>query len=294
MSTQKQTSQPNPASQPESDLASLGQDASLQAVLEAWHSATVRLEQTHETLRTEVARLSSELEIKNHQLARKNRLADLGRMASHVAHEVRNNLVPVNLYLGLMRRRVKGDADSMDILAQIESGFTALDATVNDLLSFTSHRDPRPIRFLVREVIEEMVESLSPQLEAQGISAEIDVPLAAWIVADRDMLRRALLNLSLNALDAMTEGGELVYTAVSTPTGWELEVADSGPGLADDVKRRVFEPFYTTKSGGTGLGLAVVTHVAQAHGGDVTVMNCPEGGAAFTLRLPRRAQEAAA
>jgi signal transduction histidine kinase len=270
------------------------QNSSLQAVLEAWHSATVRLEQTHETLRTEVARLSSELEIKNHELARKNRLADLGRMASHVAHEVRNNLVPVNLYLGLMRRRVAGDNDGMEILSKIEAGFTALDATVNDLLSFTSHREPRRARFALRNVIDEVIESLAPQLNAQGIDVEVDAPAEAWVTADRDMLRRALLNLSLNALDAMADGGELVVTAVATPRGWEIEVADSGPGLSGDVRRRAFEPFYTTKSGGTGLGLAVVTHVAQAHGGEVTAVNCPEGGAAFTLTIPHLAMEAAA
>ena len=83
--------------------------ASLETVLGAWHAATLRLEQTHQALRGEVRRLTDELEAKNRELARKNRLADLGQMASHVAHEVRNNLVPVTLYLGLLRRHVAGD-----------------------------------------------------------------------------------------------------------------------------------------------------------------------------------------
>src|SRR6267143_127407 len=77
----------------------------------------------------EVARLNNELEIKNRELARKNRLADLGQMASHVAHEVRNNLVPVSLYMSLLRRRLSEDSGSLDILAKIEAGFTALEAT---------------------------------------------------------------------------------------------------------------------------------------------------------------------
>ena len=81
--------------------------------------------------------------MKNRELARKNRLADLGQMASHVAHEVRNNLVPVTLYLSLLRRRIAGDPGSLEVLDKIAAGFTALDAMVNDLLHFTSDRDPQ-------------------------------------------------------------------------------------------------------------------------------------------------------
>ena len=88
-------------------------------------------------------RLTDELEAKNRELARKNRLADLGQMAAHVAHEVRNNLVPVTLYLSLLRRRIDGEPGSLDMLDKIGPGFTALDATVNDLLQFTSDRDPQ-------------------------------------------------------------------------------------------------------------------------------------------------------
>ena len=104
----------------------LDQTADLQTVLAAWNAATARLEQTHEALREEVQRLTDELEIKNRELARKNRLADLGQMAAHVAHEVRNNLVPVTLYLSLLRRRIAGDAESLEIVDKIESGFTAV------------------------------------------------------------------------------------------------------------------------------------------------------------------------
>src|SRR6185369_5146053 len=120
------------------ELLAAGQEVDLEAVLNAWHTATLRLERTHETLFAEVARLNNELEIKNRELARKNRLADLGQMASHVAHEVRNNLVPVSLYMSLLRRRLSDDSGSLEILAKVEAGFTALEATVSDLLSFTA------------------------------------------------------------------------------------------------------------------------------------------------------------
>lgn len=271
-----------------------GEDLNLETILSAWHDATLRLERTHESLCGEVARLTRELEIKNRELARKNRLADLGQMASHVAHEVRNNLVPVLLYLSLLRRRLSDDSDSLDILSKIEAGFKALDATVNDLLNFTAHRQPQWQTFVVGDLVNEICESLEPQFEAQLIDVDIDVPPNTLLTADREMIRRALLNLVLNAIDAMPGGGTLVITSYEDARGFELEVADSGPGLGDEVKRRAFEPFYSTKKNGTGLGLAIVHHVAEAHGGTVTATNCPEGGAAFTIRIPRRCMRAAA
>lgn len=264
-----------------------GGNADLEAVLAAWHAATVRLEQTHGTLREEVRRLTDELEVKNLELARKNRLADLGQVASHVAHEVRNNLVPVTLYLSLLRRRISSDTASLDVLDKMAAGFAALDATVNDLLQFSSDRDPQLNTFFLRKLIEDVCSSLAPQLAAQAIKNVIDVPKELLVTADQEMLRRAVLNLALNALDAMPHGGTLTVTSVSTPRGLELEVADSGSGLSDDAKARAFEPFFTTKCGGTGLGLAIVYRIAEVHGGDVTALNCPEGGAAFMLRIPQ-------
>jgi len=290
-------------------------NAALETVLAAWHDATVRLEQTHGALREEVRRLTDELEIKNRELARKNRLADLGQMASHIAHEVRNNLVPVTLYLSLLRRRLLGDQrsgeqdggdqdggnqdggdqGSLKVMDKIAAGLTAMDATVNDLLHFTSDREPRLQTFSLRKLVNEVCASLTPQLSAQSIETAIDVADDRYLTADQDMLRRAVLNLVLNAVDAMPGGGELEITSSAVSSGIELEIADSGPGLSDEVKARAFEPFFTTKQGGTGLGLAIVCRIAEAHGGQLTAANCSQGGAAFTIRIPQTdMQEAAA
>ena len=109
------------------------------------------------------------------------------------------------------------------------------------------------------------------------------------------MMRRAILNLVLNSIDAMPRGGEIVVTSYQRRGGLELEIADSGPGLPEDSKGKVFDPFFTTKATGTGLGLSIVNRIVEAHGGRVTAMNCPEGGAAFTIELPpRRAMGVAA
>jgi signal transduction histidine kinase len=260
----------------------------LSTILAAWTEATDRLQKTHETLQAEVSRLTDELELKNRELARKNRLADLGQMASHIAHEVRNGLVPMKLYLSLLRRRIDVDPGSRDIVDKVLSGVTAMEATVSDLLHFSADRAAQCQQSAVQPIITAICDAVLPQLEAQGIALRLDVPAACRAFVDPDLLRRAALNLILNAIDMMPDGGELAITAVATPQGCELEIADSGPGLTDEVCARLFEPFFTTKSTGTGLGLAIVERIAAAHGGAITAANCPEGGAAFTLYFPRR------
>lgn len=261
-----------------------------QTIIDAWQEAADRLEQTHVALRGEVARLTNELAIKNRELARKNRLADLGQIASHVAHEVRNNLVPVSLYAGVLRRQLADQSESLDVLHRIETALTALDAMVHDMLNFTAERTPRVTPIFVRKLLDDVVTGLAPQCAAQGIRVSVDAAQDLLVEADQDSLRRTLLNLTLNALDAMPGGGDLVLTAVGCRDNVEIEVADSGPGLSDEARRRAFEPFFTTKSSGIGLGLAIVQRLMEAHGGGISVCNCPEGGAAFTVRLPRRAQ----
>jgi signal transduction histidine kinase len=262
-------------------------DVDLKTILTAWNEATDRLQHTHEALAAEVRRLSDELEAKNRQLARKNRLADLGQMASHVAHEVRNSLVPMKLYLSLLRRRIDADRGAVDVLDKVTAGFTALEATVGDLLHFSSQRDARRERVVIRDLIESLLESLDPQLSAQSIAASVDCPAELVASVDPNMVRRSLLNLVLNALDVLPVGGDLVITVCATKAGLEIEVADSGPGVPSPLVERLFEPFFTTKANGTGLGLSIVERIAAAHGGRVTVANCAEGGAAFTLVLPQ-------
>jgi signal transduction histidine kinase len=277
---------------PEVNLSATSTD--LETILAAWHAATVRLEQTHETLRAEVARLTDELEAKNRELARKNRLADLGQMASHIAHEVRNNLVPLTLYLSLLRRRIQDDRGSLEVLDKVEASFAELDVTVNDLLHFTQDRDPQLQTFALRPLVEDVASSLAPQFAAQQIGTFIEVAETLEVTADRSMLRRVLLNLVLNALDAMPNGGTLTLWAACGKQGVELKVIDSGPGLSEEAWYHAFEPFFTTKPGGTGLGLAIVHRIAEVHGGEVSGGNGPSGGAFFTVTIPYSAQEAAA
>jgi signal transduction histidine kinase len=227
-------------------------------------------------------------------IAHNNRLIEVGRVAGHVAHEAHSKLETASLYLRLLRRRLSDDAGSLDVLTKVEEGLVGIKATLDDLLQYSAQRSPRPERVRVRQIVDEICAEFAGQFSARAVHVDIDVPSGTTVLADRDMLRRGISNLMLNALDAMPDGGELVCTSYDGPGGFELEIADSGPGLCADVKRRAFEPFFSTKPGGTGLGLTIVERIAAAHGGRVSARNCPEGGAAFTICIPPRAMEAAA
>jgi signal transduction histidine kinase len=152
----------------------------------------------------------------------------------------------------------------------------------------------RPTWVDVRALVDELCAQFAERAKAARVETTVDVPARFGMLADPDMLRLALTNLYVNALEAMPAGGRLVITSYAGSGGVELEVADSGPGLSDDALGRAFDLFYTTKRGAAGLGLSKVRRVAAAHGGDVVAANCPEGGAAFTLRFPAPSQRQSA
>lgn len=266
----------------------------VESILAAWQTATERLRETHEALRAEVKRLTDELELKNQQLARKNRLADLGQLAAHVAHEVRNNLVPMTLYVSVLRRHIACNDAACQVLDKIESGLGALQHLVSDLLQFTAGRQPQPSWFPLADLLEEIRESLAPQLAAQRVEWICRVPEGTHVLADRDMLQRAVANLVLNAIDAMPDGGQLQLAASPGDGRLCLSVSDTGSGISDEARERLFEPFFTTKTSGTGLGLAIVQRLIDAHGGTIRANNRPSRGATFVIELPQPDQESQA
>ncbi|HEY4308128.1 MAG TPA: HAMP domain-containing sensor histidine kinase [Pirellulales bacterium] len=273
--------------------ARLRVDADLQTVLTAWHDATVRAEQVQEQLQAEVRRLTAALESQQHKLPRMARSDDVATTSARVARGVRSSLAPVSLFLNLLRRRMLDDPQGLDLLHKAERSCATADARIDDLLHLTSELPPmlRPVN--LRALVEDVHTNLRPRLLSLGVSTSVDIPQHATALADYDMLRQAVHNVTLNALDAMPSGGELVITSYTGAGAVELEIADSGVGLSEDARYRAFEPFFSTHDG-AGLGLTVVQRLLAAHGGTVTATNCAEGGAAVTLRIPRRAMEAAA
>ncbi|MGB9689232.1 ATP-binding protein [Thermogutta sp.] len=264
-----------------------GDGTDLAAILEAWHAATIRLEQTHEALQAEVRRLTAELEKKNRELARKDRLADLGRMAAHIAHELRNSLVPVSLYVSLLKRQLK-NTESLQIIDKIEQSVQAAQSVLNDILQFAADRELQESLFEVKPWLTAITKEIELQAVSQRVHIKIEVRESLFAWADRDLLRRVIINLLLNALDAMPGGGELTVHAAAAGGDLVISVADTGPGLSQEALQHAFEPFFTTKANGTGLGLAIVEHLIQLHGGTVLVQNGTHGGAIFEIHLPNR------
>lgn len=156
-----------------------------------------------------------------------------------------------------------------------------------------NHRSWR--EFTLRNLVEEVCQSMASRCREQAISMAIDIPSNLTVFADRDLLRRAVKHLFYGAIAAMPKGGLLTATSIAGRNAVELEVADTGPALSDEARRHAFDPSATSERGAAGWDLAAVRHIAELHGGTVAVANCPEGGAAFTLQIPRLAAlEAAA
>jgi signal transduction histidine kinase len=236
----------------------------------------------------DLRRSYAELAHTQQQLVEKERLAALGELAAVVAHEVRNPLGAVFNATDTLRRMLgKGGQTGMllDILAEEAERINHI---VEDLLDFAR---PRPIVVSEVPLAQALKEASAASLTRPGIRVErLVAPDLAFVSVDARQLRQALLNLFHNAVQAMPEGGVVRIDASPVVRDGKrlaaIEVADSGPGIEGDVRDRIFQPFFTTKASGTGLGLAVVRRIAEAHGGSVEARNGERGGAVFTLFLP--------
>jgi two-component system sensor histidine kinase HydH len=141
----------------------------------------------------------------------------------------------------------------------------------------------------IAALVENSLPRIRPQLEQQHLQIDYSTtgnPGAVPLDADR--FQQVLMNLYVNAIDAMEPGGCISVAAGRTarPAGVWIRVADTGPGIPEDALAHVFDPYFTTKSTGTGLGLAIVHNIVEAHGGSITVNNLPQAGAEFTIMLP--------
>ncbi|UCF68768.1 MAG: hypothetical protein JSV80_05625 [Acidobacteriota bacterium] len=221
------------------------------------------------------------------QLARRrSRLEWLGRMAAEVAHEVRNPLGSLELLGSLLVGELEERPEGRELAEQLLVGVRQLSDTVTRLLSCARggrvRRAPVDAAALARETIR----FVSPVAEARRIRLE-GPPEAAKAAAylDREATHQALLNLLGNALDVTPGGGRVRLGVGRDERGVSFLIEDSGPGVPDALRERVFEPFFSTRDGGTGLGLAVVERVAVDRGGSGEVGRSEWGGASFRLRL---------
>jgi signal transduction histidine kinase len=234
-----------------------------------------------EELSSSLAQLNSAQE----QLVRSERLAAIGELASTIGHELRNPLGVITNSLFLLRQRIGPGADERTLrqLATADREIAASTLIVSDLLEFARAREPIPIDVDVSGLIDEVL-SVAPPPSA------IDVQLATngdtLVHADRDQLRQVLLNLVTNAYQAMPDGGSLTIHSAASDGRVRVSVADTGSGMDEATKARIFEPFYTTKERGVGLGLAVTRRLVDSHGGSIDVASSPGSGTTFVIDLP--------
>jgi GAF domain-containing protein/CheY-like chemotaxis protein len=241
----------------------------------------------------EATRALDELRRTQEQLVRMEKLRALGEMASGVAHDFNNILAVILGRIQLLQRRVD-DPTLGRWLGIVEQA--ALDGaqTVRQIQEFTRVRRDQPTQPVdLNQVVQDAVEMTRPRWQDESQSRAIDVQLSVDLAplpaidGQPPELREALTNLILNAVDALPRGGDIRIATRAGGGRVEVVVADTGIGMSDSVRRRVFEPFFSTKGpSGTGLGLAMVYGIVSRHGGEILVDSAEGAGATFTIRLP--------
>ena len=222
------------------------------------------------------------------QLMQSQKMESLGTMAGAVAHDFNNLLTTILGFAGLLKRSRNLDSDERENVALIEEAARKAADLTGRLLSFARGGLVRFGRVDLRTVIEDTVQLVAPAISSR-IAVDVELPETPLIIeGDSGQLQQALTNIVLNARDVMPEGGRIAIRAGATgPLAW-VEIADTGPGMTDEVRMRIFEPFYTTKppGSGTGLGMAITYGIVQGHHGDITVDSEPGRGTTFTLSFP--------
>lgn len=226
------------------------------------------------------------------RLAQTERLATLGELMAGVAHEVRNPLTAIRGYVQIFRQQTTLPVHQ-EYLSVVLNEIDSINKVIQQLLEFSRPRQSQWQQVQLKALIEEaliLVQTSGVQARID-FSTQFDAELPA-IVADRELLKQVLLNLLINAVQAIGARGEIrIRTWRDTSTHLALTIEDNGCGIDSDVQKKIFDPFFTTKASGTGLGLALSQRIINAHQGDIRVASQPGCGATFTLILPINPQE---
>lgn len=265
-----------------------------------FHLTTFPLkDQTGTTVRVAeyVKDVSREMELRS-ELIQYERKSMIVKMSAQVAHEIRNPLGTLTLNVDLLEDEIDNYTGSdvteaRSLLKTIKSEVEALHRVLDDYLECGRFPTIRPERHYINAILREMFGLLEAELRQKRIvcttSFESNLPA---VDVDQDQVRRAFMNLILNATEAMDSGGTLQVTTRSTEEWVEIIFEDSGVGITQDQIEKIFTPFYSTKSGGTGLGLSITQHIITEHKGEIFCDSNVGRGTRFTIRLPRSAQPA--
>lgn len=217
-------------------------------------------------------------------------LAEVGHVAAGLAHELRNPLTSIKMLVQNDLEDAGPHGLSPEDMRVIEAEIRRMEERLNVFIDFA--RPPRPERRLVdlKEVVDQTLTLIGGRARKQRVDLRFDRPAeAVEVEADGEQLRQLLVNLALNALDVLPRGGVLEVELRPEADGHvEVAVQDTGPGIQTEHLGRLYEPFFTSKETGLGLGLVVSQRIAHDHGGTLHATNRPQGGARFVLRLPVR------
>jgi signal transduction histidine kinase len=231
-----------------------------------------------------VERTVQELQQREHEILRAELWAAVGQLAAGVAHEVRNPLTAIKMLVQAAQEG--GDALTAEDLRIIESEIRRVEHSLQTFLDFArppkAERRPTELVAAVRRVFD----LLRPRADKQRVELVLTADREVTLTADEGQVRQVLVNLGLNALDAMPRGGTLTVTVRRTKSGAEVEVADTGPGIAPAMRPRLFQPFASGKDTGLGLGLVISRRIVEDHGGSLGAADRIGGGASFFIHLP--------
>ena len=269
-------------------MAAALDESKLTDAFQAFNTLSGALETSYRDLETQVARLNAELAEARLERLRQERLATLGEMAARLAHDVRTPLSAALLYASRLGLDGISDDDRRDIAARIVARLKHLEGLVADMLAFARGGGGILARCDVSALLESAAQSLASRLDGRARLTIRTLAPGIAVFGNAEALVGAIVNLATNALDAAAGTKyPLVEIEASAANGSALiRVRDNGPGVPGSLRARIFEPFYTTRPGGTGLGLAVVRAVALAHGGNVRIEDST-AGACFALQLDR-------
>ncbi len=232
------------------------------------------------------------------RLQRRNRLEAMGQMVGSIAHEIRNPLGSVELFASMLRKDLRDQPQLRAYAEHISLAVQSMDRLLSNLLVYT-RPDCSKLRWQdTEELLREVLTLASHAMSQAAISVCCHVdPLVPQLWCDGAKMKQVLLNLVLNAVQAMPEGGVLTLAAALLPGHLQekphaqLTVTDTGIGIPPEVQSRVFDPFFTTKDDGTGLGLAIVHALVEAHHGRIDVMSSPGRGTSFVITLPQECSQ---
>jgi signal transduction histidine kinase len=258
-----------------------------------------RLTDEKRRLEQEIKRYAEELEMRvdertaelietHKRLVTQERIAALGRAAAQVAHEVKNPLAGLLLYSLHLKEKSSNFSESQTYLVdKIVDTIKHLNSRVEQILGFARPANLTLVYGNLNQLVNDVLELLRPQLTANKIEVRLSIDQqAAYAMLDESSLRGALMNLMLNAIEAMKDGGTLSIAIEHMDQSLRLEIADTGHGINEDEAKKIFEPFYTTKEQGLGLGMPYAKKIIEQHGGTISLNSRLGEGTTIAILLP--------